>query len=106
MYDKTNPSVSADLVKNSLSAITKYNKPSSVMSSPDNGYESDDDEFQKEGIPTILFCEETTSDPSTGSITRNSYLDTIDTIDFNGYFPKSVRSILVAVAAAAKPIKK
>lgn len=72
---------------------------------PDSGNDSDDDEFQKLGLPSILFIEESPFDSEKSKNIIHTPADTADKIDFEGFFPQAVRAVIASIANLAVPAK-
>ncbi|MBU2546724.1 MAG: hypothetical protein KKE46_06305, partial [Gammaproteobacteria bacterium] len=65
------------------------------------GGNSDNKEFESIGIPAVLFIED-----SNFGLDKNPYMNSSNdipkNIDFDNFFPKAVRAILISVASLAK----
>lgn len=72
---------------------------------PDSGNDSDDDEFQKLGLPTVLFIEESPFDSGKSKNIVHTPADSADKIDFEGFFPQAVRAVIATIANLAVPAK-
>ncbi|MBN3039876.1 MAG: M20/M25/M40 family metallo-hydrolase, partial [Candidatus Omnitrophica bacterium] len=102
MHDRSRPEVSKELIRQTTLAIELAIKGLEVKISLDSGYDSDDDEFQRLGIPTVFIAEDTAEELYKENEYFNGPGDIIDHIDFEGFFPKAAQAVIEAVKAQAK----
>lgn len=104
LIDRDNPELSKPLAEAVQKTMSDLVPGFGAKISPDFGGDSDDDEFQKENIPTVLVISDEVFNREGENKIFNTPKDTADKIDFDYFLPKAVQSVIAAVAAQAIPI--